>query len=308
MPPLPSLENTAPDEILEDYRQYLLLERNLSENTLQSYTQDLTHLFEFAGELRGGTRVYDLEYEDLEMFLAYLADLGLGQNSMARVISGIKNFFRFLEIEEIVPDNPTLLLETPAHGKHLPEVLSVGEVDAILDTIDTSTDKGVRDRALLELLYSCGLRVSEACNITFAQIFLDEGFVRVIGKGSKERLVPMSPEAVERIREYLPIRHEIVPKAGQSDYLFLSRERSAITRQMVFTLLKKLAREAGISKKISPHTFRHSFATHLLEGGANLQAIRDMLGHADIGTTEIYTHIERSHLREEILSHHPRNK
>lgn len=297
-----------PDEILGDYRQYLVLERGLSENTLLSYTRDLNHLFEFADSYRGGTSVFDLKYEDLETFLSFLADLGLGQNSMARVVSGIKSFYRFLELEEIVPDNPTLLLETPAHGRHLPEVLSVEEVDTILDAIDTETDKGVRDRALLELLYSCGLRVSEACNLTFGQIFLDEKFVRVIGKGNKERLIPMSSEACDRIRAYLPIRHEIVPKAGQGDYIFLSRERSAITRQMVFTLLKKLTREAGITKKISPHTFRHSFATHLLEGGANLQAIRDMLGHADIGTTEIYTHIERSRLRDEILSHHPRNK
>ena len=307
---MPSLLSSAsaPEEILEDFRQYLVLERNLSGNTLVSYAHDLRHLFEFAEGLNGGTHVFDLKYEDLELFLAYLADLGLGQNSMARVVSGIKTFYRFLELEEIVPDNPTVLLETPAHGKHLPEVLSVEEVDAILDAIDTSTDKGVRDRALLELLYSCGLRVSEACNMTFAQIYLEEGFVRVIGKGNKERLVPMSPEAVDRIADYLPIRHEIIPKPGQSDYLFLSRERSAITRQMVFAMLKKLAREAGIAKKISPHTFRHSFATHLLEGGANLLAIRDMLGHADIGTTEIYTHIERSRLRDEILTHHPRNK
>ena len=296
------------DEIIEDYRQYLLLERNFSPNTLAGYTQDLMHLFEFAEGLRGGTRVFELAYEDLELFLSYLADLGLGQTSMARVVSGVKSFYRFLELEEIVPDNPTQLLETPAHGHHLPEVLTVEEVDALLDSIDTETDKGIRDRALLELLYSCGLRVSEACNLTFSQVFLDEGFVRVLGKGSKERLVPMSPEAVDRIRDYLPIRHEIIPKQGQADYLFLSRERSAITRQMVFTLLKKLAKTAGITKKISPHTFRHSFATHLLEGGANLQAIRDMLGHADIGTTEIYTHIERSRLRDEILSHHPRNK
>ena len=305
-PSLPSA--SAPEEILEDYRQYLLLERNLSSNTLESYDRDLRHLLEYAEGLRGGVSVLELGYEDLELFLAYLADLGLGQNSMARVVSGIKTFYRFLEIEEIVPDNPTLLLETPAHGKHLPEVLTVEEVDAILDAIDTSTERGVRDRALLELLYSCGLRVSEACGITFSQVYLEEGFVRVVGKGSKERLVPMSPEAAERIEDYLPIRHKIVPKPGQGDYLFLSRERSAITRQMVFTLLKKLTREAGIDKKISPHTFRHSFATHLLEGGANLLAIRDMLGHANISTTEIYTHIDRSRLRDEILAHHPRNK
>lgn len=295
-------------EVKDDYHRYLLLERNLSPNTVAGYEQDLEHLLEFASELNGGTHPFLLKYEDLEYFLSFLADLGMGQNSFARVVSGVKSFYRFLEIEEIIPDNPTILLESPARSHSLPEVLTVEEIDRILDAVDTSTDKGIRDRALLELLYSCGLRVSEACKLTFPCLYLEEGYVRITGKGSKERLVPMSDEAVERIIDYLPIRHEIAPKPGNADYLFLSRERQAITRQMVFTLLRRLAREAGISKKISPHTFRHSFATHLLEGGANLQAIRDMLGHADIGTTEIYTHIEGSKLRDEILTHHPRNK
>lgn len=292
-------------EIIEDYRQYLLLERNLSSNTLESYLNDLQHLLEYSDEC--GTPVLEMTYQVLEQFLAYLADLGLGQRSMSRVVSGVKSFYRFLEIEEIVPDNPTLLLETPSIGRTLPEVLTVEEVDAILGAIDTSTPNGIRDAALLELLYSCGLRVSEACGITFSQLFLDEGYVRVIGKGSKERLVPMSPTCVIRIEDYLPIRHEITPKPGYADYLFISRNRVAISRQMVFMTIKKLAVEAGITKEISPHTFRHSFATHLLEGGANLQAIRDMLGHASISTTELYTHIDRSRLREEILQHHPRN-
>ncbi len=292
-------------EIIDDYRQYLLLERNLSSNTLESYLNDLQHLLEYSNEC--GAPVLEMTYQVLEQFLAYLADLGLGQRSMSRVVSGVKSFYRFLEIEKIVPDNPTLLLETPSIGRTLPEVLTVEEVDAILGAIDTSTPNGVRDAALLELLYSCGLRVSEACGITFSQLFLDEGYVRVIGKGSKERLVPMSPTCVIRIEDYLPIRHEITPKPGYADYLFISRNRVAISRQMVFLTIKKLAVEAGITKEISPHTFRHSFATHLLEGGANLQAIRDMLGHASISTTELYTHIDRSRLREEILQHHPRN-
>ena len=292
-------------EIIDDYRQYLLLERNLSSNTLESYLNDLQHLLEYSDEC--GIPVLEMTYQALEQFLAYLADLGLGQRSMSRVVSGVKSFYRFLEIEEIVPDNPTLLLETPSIGRTLPEVLTVEEVDAILDAIDTSTPNGVRDAALLELLYSCGLRVSEACGITFSQLFFNEGYVRVIGKGSKERLVPMSPTCVIRIEDYLPIRHEITPKPGYADYLFISRNRVAISRQMVFLTIKKLAIEAGITKEISPHTFRHSFATHLLEGGANLQAIRDMLGHASISTTELYTHIDRSRLREEILQHHPRN-
>lgn len=293
-------------EIIEDYRQHLLLERNLSPNTLESYLNDLRHLLEYSEEC--GTPALEMSYQELEHFLAYLADLGLGRRSMSRVVSGIKSFYRFLEVEEIVPENPTLLLETPSIGRALPEVLTVEEIDAILDAIDTSTPIGVRNAALFELLYSCGLRVSEACGLTFSQLFLEEGYVRIIGKGSKERLVPMSPTCVERILEYLPYRHEMTTKPGYADYLFISRNHVPISRQMVFMTLKRLATDAGITKEISPHTFRHSFATHLLEGGAHLQAIRDMLGHASISTTELYTHIDRSRLRDEILLHHPRNR
>lgn len=294
------------DEILEDYKEYLTLERNLADNSISSYLNDIKHLNEYCDEI--GTTYLQITYEQLEGFLAYLADLGLGQRSMQRVVSGIKNLYHFLILEEIITDNPTELLEINRVKEKLPEVLTVEEIDAMISAIDTSTDNGIRDAAMIELLYSCGLRVSELCNLTFSSIFLQERFVRIVGKGSKERLVPMSEVAVQRIIEYLPIRQSIQAKPSSTHHLFLSRNKSSITRQRVFMIVKELAQLAGISKEISPHTFRHSFATHLLEGGAHLQAIRDMLGHADISTTEIYTHIDRSKLRDEILTYHPRNK
>lgn len=292
-------------EVLDDYFEYLLLERHLANNSIVSYQNDIKHLVEYSEMI--DKSVLDLVYDDLEGFLAYLYDLGLGQKSLKRIVSGIKSFYRFLELEEIVVNNPTESLEGPKIPDQLPEVLTVSEVDALIDAIDVSTPHGVRNAAIIELLYSCGLRVSEACELTFPCLFLEEKYIRVIGKGSKERLVPMSESAVERINEYLPIRHAIEAKPGYAHHLFLSRVRTGVSRQMVFMFIKELAEQIGLKKEISPHTFRHSFATHLLEGGANLQAIRDMLGHADISTTEIYTHIDNSRLRDEILTHHPRN-
>lgn len=293
------------DEIVQDYHEYLLLERNLAENSIQSYERDLQHLIEYA-EMRRKSYL-QLTYEELEGFLAYLSDLGLGQKSLRRTVSGVKSFYRFLEIEEILVENPTDTLEGPKVAEHLPEVLTVEEVDALLGAIDLDTPHGVRNAALIELLYSCGLRVSEACDLTFPSLFLEEKYIRVVGKGSKERLVPMSDSAVERVMEYLPIRHTIEAKPGFTHHLFLNRLRTGISRQMVFLVIKDLAKSIGLKKEISPHTFRHSFATHLLEGGAHLQAIRDMLGHADISTTEIYTHIDRTQLKDDILKYHPRN-
>lgn len=293
------------DELIEDYLEFLLLEKNLASNSIESYCHDVKHLYEYAD--MKGKNYLQLSYEDLEGFLAYLVDLGLGQKSLRRIISGIKSFYRFLELEEIVVDNPSIMLEGPKVAQTLPEVLSVEEIDELISANDLETPHGVRNAALLELLYSCGLRVSEVCNLTFSSLFLEERYVRVIGKGSKERLVPMSDSAVERMLEYLPIRNSIQAKPGYTHYLFLSRVKTGISRQMVFMIVKDLAKSIGLDKDISPHTFRHSFATHLLEGGANLQAIRDMLGHANISTTEIYTHIDRSKLKEEILNYHPRN-
>lgn len=293
-------------ELVEDFREYLTLGRNLSPNTIKSYTFDLKHLYEYAADQ--GMEVLKLTYPDLEHFLAYLANLGLDTRSMARVVSGVRAFYRYLFVEEIIESNPTDLLEAPRIGRRLPEVLTVEEIDRIIDSIDLSTSHGVRNAAMLELLYSCGLRVSECCELRFQDLSLEHKYLRVMGKGSKERLIPMSDTAVARIMDYIPIRQEIREKPGCRDFLFLSRLGRPLSRQMVFMVIKELAKEVGIQKSISPHTLRHSFATHLLEGGASLSAIRDMLGHADIATTEIYTHVELTGLRDEILTHHPRNK
>lgn len=293
-------------ELVEDFREYLTLGRNLSPNTIKSYTFDLKHLYEYAADQ--GLEVLKLTYPDLEHFLAYLADLGLDTRSMARVVSGVRAFYRYLFVEEIIESNPTDLLEAPRIGRRLPEVLTVEEIDRIIDSIDLSTSHGVRNAAMLELLYSCGLRVSECCELRFQDLSLEHKYLRVMGKGSKERLIPMSDTAVARIMDYIPIRREIQEKPGCRDFLFLSRLGRPLSRQMVFMVIKELPKEVGIQKSISPHTLRHSFATHLLEGGASLSAIRDMLGHADIATTEIYTHVELTGLRDEILTHHPRNK
>ena len=291
---------------MEDFREHLSLGRNLSPNTIRSYTFDLKHLYEYAADQ--GLKVLKLTYPDLEHFLAYLADLGLDTRSMARVVSGVRAFYRYLFVEEIIESNPTDLLEAPRIGRRLPEVLTVEEIDRMIDSIDLSTSHGVRNAAMLELLYSCGLRVSECCELRFQDLSLEHKYLRVIGKGSKERLIPISDTAVARIIDYIPIRQEIHEKPGCRDFLFLSRLGRPLSRQMVFMVIKELAKEVGIGKSISPHTLRHSFATHLLEGGASLSAIRDMLGHADIATTEIYTHVELTGLRDEILTHHPRNK
>ena len=293
------------NELIADYEQYLVFERNLSENTINGYINDVRHLYEYAE--MNALEVIGLRYKDLEGFLAYLADLGISSRSIARIISGIKSYYGYLEMEEIVPENPTELLESPGIGRRLPEVLTVEEVDSVLGAIDLGTPNGIRNAAMLELLYSCGLRVSEMCELKFGDLFLEEQYVQVIGKGNKERLVPMSDDSVGRILDYLPIRQRVEAKPGFAHHLFLSRNRTAISRQMVFMIIKDLAKSAGITQRISPHTFRHSFATHLLEGGANLQAIKEMLGHVNIATTEIYTHVDRSRLREEILQHHPRN-
>ena len=293
-------------ELVQDFREYLTLGRNLSPNTIKSYTFDLKHLYEYAADQ--GLEVLKLTYPDLEHFLAYLADLGLDTRSMARVVSGVRAFYRYLFVEEVIESNPTDLLEAPRIGRRLPEVLTVEEIDRMIDSIDLSTSHGVRNAAMLELLYSCGLRVSECCELRFQDLSLEHKYLRVMGKGSMERLIPMSDTAVARIMDYIPIRQEIQEKPGCRDFLFLSRLGRPLSRQMVFMVIKELAKEVGIRKSISPHTLRHSFATHLLEGGASLSAIRDMLGHADIATTEIYTHVELTGLRDEILTHHPRNK
>ena len=294
------------DTVLKSYRQYLLLEKSLSPNTVEAYIDDVNKLICYFTECGKDFRKVSLD--DLHGFAATMGDLGIAPRSQSRIISGIRSFFRFLDIEGYREDDPSELLESPKTGRHLPDVLSVQEIDAILQSIDRTLPEGQRNRAMIETMYSCGLRVSELCNLKTADLYPEEGFVRVTGKGSKQRLVPISGRALHEIDLYLSQRCHIDIKPGAEPFLFLSFRRGRpISRVMVFDMVKDLAARAGIRKSVSPHTFRHSFATHLLEGGANLRAIQAMLGHERISTTEIYTHIDRSRLREEIMSHHPRN-
>ena len=292
--------------MLNRYRQYLLLEKSLSPNTLEAYLDD-------AGKLLGyfedcGLEIEKVTLDDLHGFAAAMGDLGIAPRSQARIISGVKSLFKFLCLDGYRQDDPSELLEAPKIGRHLPDVLTVQEIDSIIGQINLATPEGQRNKAMIETMYSCGLRVSELCTLRMEDLFLDEGFIRVTGKGSKERLVPISGRAIKEIRLYLTDRCHIDIKPGAEPYLFLSLRRGRpLSRVMVFDIVKNLTAMAGIDKTVSPHTFRHSFATHLLEGGANLRAIQCMLGHEKIATTEIYTHIDRSRLREEIESHHPRN-
>lgn len=265
---------------------------------------DLDKLLAFAAD--EGKSYQEITYEDLQQFVAQLADIGIHPRSQARIISGIKSFYRFLLLDKYIEIDPTELLESPKIGLKLPEVLTVNEINTILDSIDLSTPEGHRNRAMLETLYSCGLRVSELINLRYADIYPEEQFIRVLGKGNKQRLVPISEVALREISNYLKDRSQVVPKKGFEDTLFLSRRGTALSRIMVFHIIKVQTEAAGIHKRVSPHTFRHSFATHLLEGGANLRAIQEMLGHEQITTTQIYTHIDRTFLRQEILAHHPR--
>lgn len=291
--------------IIRRYVQYLKLEKSLSPNTLDAYMRDLQKLLHFLqGEQKG---VLDVTLDDLERFAAGLHDIGIHARSQARILSGIKSFFHFLVIADYLEADPSELLEGPKIGFKLPEVLTVEEIDRIIAAIDLSTNEGQRNRAILETLYSCGLRVSELCHLKLSDLYFDEGFIKVEGKGSKQRLVPISPRAIKEIRNWFTDRNRWKIKKDFEDYVFLARWGNGISRIMVFHLIKELAQKAGITKNISPHTFRHSFATHLLEGGANLRAIQCMLGHESLATTEIYTHIDRNMLRSEIIEHHPRN-
>lgn len=292
-------------KILKEYRQYLRLERNLSANTLAAYISDLGKLLSYLDS--EGISFMDATLDNLQNFAAGLHDIGIHPRSQARIISGVRSFFRFLVMADYRDDDPGELLESPKIGFHIPEVLTVDEIDRIIAAVDMEKSEGQRNRAILETLYSCGLRVSELCNLKISDLYFDEGFIKVEGKGSKQRLVPISDRAINEIKLWLEQRIEGRIKPGYEDYVFLARWGNGISRIMVFHMIKELAAKAGIKKTISPHTFRHSFATHLLEGGANLRAIQAMLGHESIATTEIYTHIDRSMLRQEIIDHHPRN-
>lgn len=291
--------------IIRKYQQYLKLEKSLSKNTLDAYMTDLDKLLNFLQS--ENIEISDVCLDDLERFSAGLHDIGIHPRSQARIISGIKSFFHFLIMADYLEADPSELLEGPKIGLKLPEVLTVEEIDSIIAAIDLSKNEGQRNRAILETLYSCGLRVSELTNLKLSDLYFDEGFIKVEGKGSKQRLVPISPRAIKEIKLYFTDRNRGKIKKEYEDYVFLARWGKNISRIMVFHLIKELAQTAGITKNISPHTFRHSFATHLLEGGANLRAIQCMLGHESIATTEIYTHINRNMLRSEIIEHHPRN-
>lgn len=293
------------EKIILKYRQYLRLEKALSDNTVDAYLTDLDKLFAFL--VLEDLDFTEVSLEHLESFSAGLRDIGIHPRSQSRILSGVRSFFRFLVLEDYIPQDPTELLEFPRIGEHLPDVLTVEEIDRLIGAVDRSTKEGQRNCAIMETLYSCGLRVSELCNLKFSDLYLEEGFIKVEGKGGKQRLVPISPRAVTELRNYFLVRREGLVKPDFEDFVFISRFGKNISRIMVFHIIKELAAQVGLKKKISPHTFRHSFATHLLEGGANLRAIQCMLGHESIGTTEIYTHIDRSRLREEIIGHHPRN-
>ncbi|MDR1678752.1 MAG: site-specific tyrosine recombinase XerD [Prevotellaceae bacterium] len=293
------------DPILKKYRSFLLLEKSLSKNTIQAYEKDLEKLLDYLYEARIDFRHVGIEH--LRDFLIELSSLGISPRSQARIISGVKSFYRFLQYEEHLEEDPTELLEMPKLGKHLPEVLNLPEIEKIINSIDLSSNEGQRNRAIIETLYGSGLRVSELINLKLSEIYFTEKYMKVEGKGSKQRLVPLSDESLKQIRLWLIDRNELSIQKGHEDFLFLNRRGARLTRVMIFTIIKRLAELAGITKNISPHTFRHSFATHLLEGGANLRAIQQLLGHESILTTEIYTHLDMDFLRETILKYHPAN-
>lgn len=293
------------EELLSLYRDYLRLEKNMTSNTVEAYTDDVGKLLLYLKD--AGLQPESVKLENLEHFAAGLHDIGITPRSQARILSGVRSFYKFLLMDRRIDALPTELLPSPKIGEHLPEVLSVEEIDRIISGIDLSEKEGQRNRAIIEMLYSCGLRVSELCNLHISDIWRDEGFVKVMGKGRKERFVPISGRALRELSLWEECRCHINIRPGNEDYVFLSFKRGRkLSRITVFHIVKVLAENAGITKEISPHTFRHSFATHLLEGGANLRAIQEMLGHESIATTEIYTHLDNSRLREEILRHHPR--
>lgn len=291
---------------ITEFVSFLKIEKGLSSNSIIAYQNDVDKLANYCMEKN--IRVKDVQYTQLKLFVTELYDLGLSARSQARVISGIKQFFSYLMLENCITQDPSSLLEQPKLGRKLPEVLSIEEVDSLIAAVNLNSNEGPRNRAMLEVLYSCGLRVSELINLKFTDLFYDEGFVRVIGKGNKERLVPLSKSVELEISTYQEkMRSKLNVKDGHENFIFLNRRGKKLTRVMVFIIIKDLASKIDLKKSISPHTFRHSFATHLIEGGANLRAIQEMLGHESIITTEIYTHLDQSFLKEAILSYHPRN-
>ena len=291
------------DTCLKDFESYLLLERGMSDNTRQAYLGDVCHLLEFLDEK--GIKVTETQEKHLHEFVCTLRDIGIGPRSQARILSGIRSYFKFLKLSGFIETNPTDLLESPRLGRHLPEVLSTQEIDMMISMIPEDKDESLRNHAIIETLYGSGLRVSELTDARLSRLNMDDGFLIIEGKGSKQRIVPVSSVAMDLIKEYLPERARLNIKPHASDYIFLNRRGDRMSRVMVFYIIRDLAAAAGILKKVSPHTLRHSFATHLLEGGASLRVIQELLGHESLETTEIYVHLDKSHLRQELLSHHP---
>lgn len=288
------------------YRIYLQLEKSLQPNTVEAYIGDVNKLAAFFGDTN---RLLTVSLDELREFLLAMADVGVNARSQARIISSLRSFYGFLKLEGYIESDPTALLQSPKIGMRLPDVLTLEEIDDIINAIDLATHEGQRNRAMIEVLYSCGLRVSELCTLRMSDLYLNEQFIRVTGKGGKQRLVPISPRAIAELEAYFVDRNMIPIKSGYEDFVFISeRLKKPLSRITVFYHIKELVAQVGIKKTVSPHTFRHSFATHLLEGGANLRVIQVMLGHESIATTEIYTHIDRMRLREEIILHHPRNR
>lgn len=291
---------------IQGYRSYLQLERSLSANTVESYLRDIQHLQNFCDDLNLSSPEH-VESEDLKKFVQQIADIGLSASTQSRMVSGVRSFFKYLLLEDRIESDPSSLLETPKIGRKLPETLSPEEVEALIDHVDLSKPEGERNRTILETLYGSGLRVSELTDLKISNVYFDEGFIRVFGKGSKERLVPLGGIAAKRILTYLKeVRIHVSVQKGSEDIVFLNRRGTGLSRVMIFNIVKKAAVDAGIKKSISPHTLRHSFATHLVEGGADLRAVQDMLGHESITTTEIYTHLDRDYLRSNIIQFHPR--
>lgn len=293
------------DNIIHKYIRYMKLQRNYSGNTLEAYILDINKLLKFLKD--NGISPETAKLSDIQCFAASLHDIGISPRSQCRILSGVRAFYKYLYLDGYIKDDPTELLESPKLGDHLPEVLTTEEVDRLEQAIDLSKWEGQRNKAIIEVLFSCGLRVSELVNLKMSALYLNEQFVRITGKGNKERLVPISENAIEQLKYWFIDRSHMNIKPGEEDYVFLNRRGAHLTRTMILIMIKRLGAEAGIQKTISPHTLRHSFATALLEGGADLRAIQSMLGHESIGTTEIYTHIDTHTLREEILNHHPRN-
>ncbi len=294
--------------IIKGFQAYLKLERSVSANTSAAYLRDVALLESFLESELGGKSLNQVDFSDLKEFIAWIHGRGMSASSQARILSGIKTFFHFLVLEGLLSDNPTTLLESPKLSRKLPDTLSIHEINSLIDAIDLSKPEGMRNKAILEMLYGCGLRVSEVVDLKISNLFLDIELVKILGKGNKERLVPIGSEAAKFLQIWLrEVRVHLKIKPGQEDWVFLNNRGSSLSRVMVFLIIKGLATKIGLKKTISPHTFRHSFATHLLEGGADLRAVQEMLGHESITTTEIYTHLDHDYLKSTILQYHPRS-